>query len=147
MHSTASSRASSSKYPEFCYALLEGKDAFDDRIERSLARRGAGYSVHIEKLYCSEGQIIRAQTVERYPPEVGAIKLRLGNRRLDDLNSTARMPSWSAGEQSPRDRLEVGCAIKLYATIDQYYTGAFLRGDYQVLTFLIWLTGNSHQNP
>jgi len=48
-----------------------------------LAQRAAGYSVHIEKLYCSEGQIIRAQTVEHYPPEVGAIKLWLGNRRPD----------------------------------------------------------------
>jgi hypothetical protein len=71
------------KHSEFFDALLEGKDAFDDRIERSLAQRAAGYSVHVEKVYCSDGQIIRAQTVEHYPPEIGAIKLWLGNRRPD----------------------------------------------------------------
>jgi transposase-like protein len=28
-----------SKYPEFCYALDEGKEEFDNRIERSLAMK------------------------------------------------------------------------------------------------------------
>jgi hypothetical protein len=79
------------KYPDFCYALLEGKDAFDDRIERSLAQRAAGYSLHVEKVYCSEGQIIRAQTVEHYPPDVGAIKMWLGNRRPDKWKDKAEV--------------------------------------------------------
>ncbi len=72
-----------SKHEDFSNALLEGKEAFDDRIERSLAMKAAGYTVHVEKVYCSEGQIVRAQTVEHYPPDVGAIKLWLGNRRPD----------------------------------------------------------------
>jgi len=72
-----------SKYPEFCYALDEGKEAFDNRIERSLAMKAAGFSVHTEKLFNYEGTVIRAETVEFYPPEVGAIKLWLGNRRPD----------------------------------------------------------------
>ena len=32
------------RYPDFCSALEEGKEAFDNRIERSLAQRAAGYS-------------------------------------------------------------------------------------------------------
>jgi hypothetical protein len=71
------------KYPEFCYALTQGKEAWDDRIERSLAMRAAGYSVHTEKLFNYEGKVVRAQTIEHFPPDVGAIKLWLGNRRPD----------------------------------------------------------------
>jgi hypothetical protein len=71
------------KYPEFCSALDQGKDAFDDRIERSLAQRAAGYSIHTEKVFNYEGTIVRADVVEHYPPDVGAIKLWLGNRRPD----------------------------------------------------------------
>ena len=71
------------KNVDFFDALTDGKDAFDDRIERSLAQRAAGFSVHTEKLFNYEGTVIRAETVEFYPPDVGAIKLWLGNRRPD----------------------------------------------------------------
>ena len=71
------------KHEPFSQALTEGKDAWDDRIERSLAMRAAGFSVHTEKLFNYEGAVVRAQTVEFYPPETGAIKLWLGNRRPD----------------------------------------------------------------
>jgi len=72
-----------SKHPEFCSALLEGKDAFDDRIERSLAMKAAGYSYHSQKVFNYEGCVVRADIVEHIPPDVGAIKLWLGNRRPD----------------------------------------------------------------
>ncbi len=69
------------KHEEFFNALSEGKDAWDDRIERGLAMRAAGYSVHTEKLFHYEGTIVRAQTIEHFPPDIGAIKMWLGNRR------------------------------------------------------------------
>jgi hypothetical protein len=72
-----------SKHEEFCQALLEGKDAFDDRIERSLAQKAAGYTFHTEKVMQFEGKVIRADIVEHIPPDVGAIKLWLSNRRPD----------------------------------------------------------------
>jgi hypothetical protein len=72
-----------SKHPDFCSALLEGKEAFDDRIERSLAQKAAGYTFHTEKVMQFEGQVIRADIVEHIPPDVGAIKLWLSNRRPD----------------------------------------------------------------
>jgi hypothetical protein len=72
-----------SKHAEFCNALMEGKDAFDDRIERSLAQKAAGYTFHTEKVMQFEGQIVRANIVEHVPPDVGAIKLWLSNRRPD----------------------------------------------------------------
>ena len=72
-----------SKYPELCEALNQGKDAFDDRAERSLALRAIGYSVHTEKLFCCEGSVVRADMIEHFPPDVGALKMWLGNRRPD----------------------------------------------------------------
>jgi len=71
------------KHPEFCNALNQGKDAFDDRAERSLATRAVGYSYHSEKVFQFEGGIIRAPIVVHVPPDVGAIKHWLANRRPD----------------------------------------------------------------
>ena len=72
-----------SKYPDLCHALNQGKEAFDDRAERSLAMKAVGYSYHSEKVFCQEGTLIRADIVEHVPPDVGAIKLWLSNRRPD----------------------------------------------------------------
>jgi hypothetical protein len=71
------------KFEEFSNSTLEGKEAFDNRIERSLAQRAAGYSVHTEKVFQYEGTIARAETVEHYPPDVSACRLWLMNRRPD----------------------------------------------------------------
>jgi hypothetical protein len=72
-----------SSYEDFSSALLEGKDAFDDRIERSLAQKATGYTFHSEKIMSFDGEVIRADIVEHVPPDVGAIKLWLSNRRFD----------------------------------------------------------------
>ena len=69
------------KYSEFSDATLEGKEAFDNRAERSLAMRAVGYSYHSEKVFNYEGQIIRAPIVEHVPPDVNACRLWLMNRR------------------------------------------------------------------
>ncbi len=70
-----------SKHEDFSNALKEGKAAFDDRIERSLAQRAAGYSFNTEKIISFEGTPTRVAVVEHVPPDVGAIKLWLSNRR------------------------------------------------------------------
>ena len=44
-----------SKYPEFCNAIEEGKEAWDNRVERSLAHRAVGYSYHSEKVFQTRG--------------------------------------------------------------------------------------------
>jgi hypothetical protein len=80
-----------SKHQEFFNALLEGKEAFDDRIERSLAQRAAGYSYHSQKVMQFEGQTVRADIIEHIAPDVGAIKLWLGNRRPDKWKEKAEV--------------------------------------------------------
>jgi hypothetical protein len=71
------------RYPEFCNALRVGKAEADDRVERSLYQRAVGYTYDSEKLFCYEGEVTRAEIVEHVPPDVGAAKLWLHNRRPD----------------------------------------------------------------
>lgn len=70
----------SAKYPEFCKAL-SAKSGYDDRVERKLAERALGYSYHTEKVFQFQGQPVRVATVEHVPPDPGAAKLWLTNRR------------------------------------------------------------------
>jgi len=69
--------------PEFFKALSLGKDACDDRVERSLYQRAVGYSFNSEKIYQYQGEIIRADIIEHIPPDPGAQMSWLKNRRGD----------------------------------------------------------------
>lgn len=71
------------QFEEFREALRTGKDAFDDRVERALAQRAMGYSHHTEKVFQFQGSIVRAKVIEHVPPDVGAAKLWLTNRRSE----------------------------------------------------------------
>ena len=72
--------------PEFLAAISTGKEAFDDRAERSLALRAVGYTYDSEKIfYNSEiDKVVRVPIRVHVPPEVTAIRLWLINRRPDD---------------------------------------------------------------
>jgi len=94
------------KHPEFFDATLEGKEAFDGRAERSLAQRAVGYSYHSEKVFQYEGRIVRAQIVEHVPPDIGALRLWLMNRRPD---------KWRAKEELKLDGSDA--FLKLWSAI------------------------------
>ena len=66
---------------DFCQALKIGKGPADDRVERALFQRAVGYSFSTEKIFHHQGEITRATTVEHVPPDPGAAKLWLTNRR------------------------------------------------------------------
>ncbi len=70
-----------SRYPEFNAALKRGKEAADDRVERSLYARATGYTFNSEKIFNNEGEIIRAPVIEHVPPDVTACIFWLKNRR------------------------------------------------------------------
>lgn len=72
------------EHPEFCHALQSGKEHADDRVVRSLYNRAVGYSFESEKIFAFQGEIIRADTVEHVPPDVGAAMSWLKNRRPDE---------------------------------------------------------------
>lgn len=71
------------EHPDFCKAVKVGKDAADDRVERSLFNRAVGYTFESEKVFQFQGAIVRADTLEHVPPEPGAALNWLKNRRPD----------------------------------------------------------------
>lgn len=70
-------------HDSFSLSLIEGKDEYDsDAIEVALRRRAIGYKHKSEKIFMDkEGEIVRAETVQEYPPDTKAISLWLTNRR------------------------------------------------------------------
>lgn len=72
------------RYPEFLHALKEGKDAADDRVERSLYHRAVGYTFDAVKIMSYEGSVIEAPYREHVPPDTTAAIFWLKNRRPSD---------------------------------------------------------------
>jgi hypothetical protein len=73
----------SAQHDDFCNALKVGKDQYDDRIERNLAQRALGYTYNAVKVMQNNGLPVFAEYVEHMPPDPGAAKLWLSNRRPD----------------------------------------------------------------
>lgn len=70
------------KYPEFLAALKYGKENANDRVERSLYHRAVGFTHPAVKIsFDKDGSPLFAQYMEYYPPDTGAAKLWLLNRR------------------------------------------------------------------
>lgn len=73
-----------SQYPEFCQALKAGKEAADERVERSLYHRAVGYSYDAVKLFQFQGQVVRGPYREHVPPDTTACIFWLKNRRSEE---------------------------------------------------------------
>ena len=72
------------KYPEFRGALNVGKQAADDRVERSLYQRANGYSHPAVKVFMTrDGKTIEHHYIEHYPPDPTSMIFFLKNRRPD----------------------------------------------------------------
>lgn len=65
----------------FSDALNAGRAVADERVEASLYERCLGYEHPEEKIFCVDGEIVRANTVKKYPPDVMAMIFWLKNRR------------------------------------------------------------------
>lgn len=71
------------KHEAFCQALRVGKDACDDRVERSLYHRAVGFKHDAVKIFMPAGaaEPVYAPFIEHVPPDVGAATMWLKNRR------------------------------------------------------------------
>ena len=69
---------------DFCLALKVGKGPADDRVERALFQRAVGYSYNAIKVMQNNGQPVFAEYTEHVPPDPGAAKLWLTNRRPEE---------------------------------------------------------------
>ena len=68
-------------HPEFSESIKLGKAEADKNVERSLYRKATGYAFESEKIFCQEGQIVRASTREFVPPSDTAMIFWLKNRK------------------------------------------------------------------
>lgn len=87
----------------FCQALRAGKDACDDRVERSLYNRAIGYTHEAVKIFmpANAAAPVYAPYREHVPPDVGAASLWLRNRRAEawkDKREVAHSGSISRAE-------------------------------------------------
>lgn len=72
------------KHPALAEAMGAGKDLADERVVRALYQKAVGYTFESEKIFCHEGAITRARTVEHVPPSDTACIFWLKNRRRED---------------------------------------------------------------
>lgn len=71
--------------PEFCQALKAGKEAADERVERSLYHRAVGYTHDAVKIFMPAWarEPVHAKYREHVPPDTTAMIFWLKNRRPD----------------------------------------------------------------
>ena len=69
------------RYPEFFTTLKDWKETADAEVERSLYERALGYEVKEEKIFCNNGEIVRAETIRHYPPDPTSMIFWLKNRK------------------------------------------------------------------
>lgn len=68
------------EFSEFREAIEGGQAQGIATVTNSLFERANGYSHPEEKIFCQDGEIIRAKTIKHYPPDVTAQKHYLNNR-------------------------------------------------------------------
>lgn len=71
------------KHSEFSESLKSGKEAADERVERSLFHRAIGYKHDAVKMFQAGGAVLTEPYVEHYPPDTTAAIFWLKNRRPD----------------------------------------------------------------
>lgn len=99
------------KYPELCQALKTGKEAADERVERSLYHKANGYTFESEKIFQFQGEVVRAKTTEHIPPDTVACIFWLKNRRKDLWRDVQKHEHGGVGDFDRMDDAELQRAI------------------------------------
>lgn len=71
------------KHKEFLSALKNGKSVADANVERSLYHRATGYTVEATKIFHYQGEPVKVDYLEHYPPDTAAAFIWLKNRKPD----------------------------------------------------------------
>jgi len=66
--------------PAFLEAKKRGKLEADNKVAESLFNRALGYSHKEEKIFCTNGEVTKVDTVKKYPPDTVAAIFWLKNR-------------------------------------------------------------------
>jgi hypothetical protein len=67
-------------HEEFRASIKRGKEIADAEIAHSLYHRAKGYSHEAVKIFNNQGEIIKENYIEHYPPDTGAAMAWLKNR-------------------------------------------------------------------
>lgn len=80
--------------PAFAAAVREGREFSDAHVAECLYQRATGYTVEEEKLFYDResGDVVRADTLKHYPPDVDAIKHWLHNRQRGKWSKASDAP-------------------------------------------------------
>lgn len=97
-------------HPAFLESIKRGKELADAEIAYALYHRAKGYSHEAVKIFNNQGEIIKENYIEHYPPDTGAAMAWLKNRQsqywrdrqeigLDgDLNIKVSLPKGLSGD-------------------------------------------------
>lgn len=94
-------------HDDFCQSVTCGKERADERVERALFNRAVGYTFESEKVFQFQGEVIRADTVEHVPPDPGAAKLWLTNRRPEQWREKQEIDHKSSDGSMTPSRVEL----------------------------------------
>lgn len=72
------------QYQAFADACRVGKDHADERVQRALFQRAVGYEQPATKILVCDKMVGEIDYIEHHPPDVGAAKYWLNNRRPDE---------------------------------------------------------------
>ena len=86
------------KYPEFRAVLKLGKEAADNRVERSLFQRACGYTYKTQKAMLVDKTVEIVEYDEHVLPETTACIFWLKNRRPDLWRDVNKIEHGRAGE-------------------------------------------------
>lgn len=72
------------KHIKFCESLKDWKAEADSVVEKSLYHRAKGYSHKSVKMFMHEGEVIKEEYVEHYPPDPTSMIFWLKNRKASN---------------------------------------------------------------
>lgn len=93
------------RFPKFAKALEVGKDPADERVVRSLYQRAVGYSYDSVRIHQYEGKPVVTPFVEHVPPDPGAAKTWLVNRRCEEWKDSRTLEHTGANGRSLAEEL------------------------------------------
>ena len=70
-------------FSEFSESLREGKEEPDSLVTSALLQRCLGFEHESEHISNWQGEVIKTDTIKKYPPDTNAIKFWLTNRQPD----------------------------------------------------------------
>jgi hypothetical protein len=92
------------KYVEFAESLQVGKGAADEVVKRAMFQRVAGFSFPAVKVMQYEGEAFEHACTEYAPPDIGAGKFWLTNRRPKEFKDVSKI-NHDVDPESPLARL------------------------------------------